>query len=185
MSDSDVEDSTAPLIEHLTELRTRIIRSVIAFLIGMVVCFPFAENILSILAEPMADIMRARGEDAQLFFDAPQDAFFAYVKIAVLFGFALTINAQNNTTHTKNPSDFSLGLVLLATNDTPVQRFAHSKLCKSSSKIFLILALRPSISTNFAHLILQQHLFAHCIALSLQIAYPTGNIPTNVRIHQS
>ena len=90
MSDSEVEDSTAPLIEHLTELRTRIIRSVIAFLIGMIICFPFAEYILSILAEPMADIMRSRGEDPQLFFDAPQDAFFAYVKIAVLFGFALT-----------------------------------------------------------------------------------------------
>ncbi len=90
MSDSEVDDSTAPLIEHLTELRTRIIRSVIAFLVGMIICFPFAEHILSILAEPMADIMRARGEDAQLFFDAPQDAFFAYVKIAVLFGFALT-----------------------------------------------------------------------------------------------
>ncbi len=90
MSDSDVDDSTAPLIEHLTELRTRIIRSVIAFLVGMIIVFPFAEQVLSILAEPMADIMRARGEDAQLFFDAPQDAFFAYVKIAVLFGFALS-----------------------------------------------------------------------------------------------
>jgi len=89
MSDSDVDESTAPLIEHLTELRTRIIRSVLAFLVGMIICFPFAEQILSILAEPMADIMRARGEDAQLFFDAPQDAFFAYIKIAVLFGFAL------------------------------------------------------------------------------------------------
>ena len=90
MSDTEVDDSTAPLIEHLTELRTRIIRSVIAFLVGMIICFPFAEQILSILAEPMADIMRARGENPQLFFDAPQDAFFAYVKIAVLFGFALT-----------------------------------------------------------------------------------------------
>lgn len=90
MSETEVDDSTAPLIEHLTELRTRIIRSVIGFLIGMIICFPFAEQILSILAEPMADIMRSRGEDAQLFFDAPQDAFFAYVKIAVLFGFALT-----------------------------------------------------------------------------------------------
>jgi len=90
MSETEVDDSTAPLIEHLTELRTRIIRSVLAFLVGMIICFPFAEQILSILAEPMANIMRARGEDAQLFFDAPQDAFFAYVKIAVLFGFALT-----------------------------------------------------------------------------------------------
>lgn len=88
-SETDVEDSTAPLIEHLTELRNRIIHSVIAFLVGMIICFPFASNILTILAEPMAQIMISRGEDPQLFFDAPQDAFFAYVKIAVLFGFAL------------------------------------------------------------------------------------------------
>lgn len=90
MSEPEVEDSTAPLIEHLTELRNRIIHSVIAFLVGMIICFPFASAILTFLAEPMAQIMIARGENPQLFFDAPQDAFFAYVKIAVLFGFALT-----------------------------------------------------------------------------------------------
>ncbi len=89
MSESEVEDSTAPLIEHLAELRSRIMKSLAAFLIGMVILFPFAEQILAFLAQPMADIMRARGENPQLFFDAPQDAFFAYVKIAVLFGFAL------------------------------------------------------------------------------------------------
>lgn len=89
-SDAEMEESTAPLIEHLTELRTRIIRSVIAFLVGMIILFPFAEPILSFLAQPMIDIMRARGEDPGLFYDAPQDAFFAYVKIAVVFGFALT-----------------------------------------------------------------------------------------------
>ncbi len=87
--DDVMEDSTAPLIEHLTELRSRIIKSVLAFIIGMVILFPFAENILSFLAQPMVDIMRARGEDPGLFYDAPQDAFFAYVKIAVVFGFAL------------------------------------------------------------------------------------------------
>lgn len=90
MSETDVEDSTAPLIEHLTELRNRLIRSVIAFLIGMIIIFPFAEQLLAFLASPMADIMIARGESPQLFFDAPQDAFFAYVKIAVIFGFALS-----------------------------------------------------------------------------------------------
>ncbi len=90
MSDSDVEDSTAPLIEHLTELRSRIMKSVAAFLVGMLILFPFAEQILSFLAQPMADILRAQGENPQLFYDAPQDAFFAYVKIAVLFGFALS-----------------------------------------------------------------------------------------------
>jgi sec-independent protein translocase protein TatC len=38
MSD-EVESNAAPLIEHLTELRSRLIKSVLAFLVGMVVCF--------------------------------------------------------------------------------------------------------------------------------------------------
>ena len=35
----DIDDSAAPLIEHLAELRTRLIHSVIAFIIGMVISF--------------------------------------------------------------------------------------------------------------------------------------------------
>ena len=35
----ELEDSSAPLIEHLAELRNRLIRSVIAFLVGMIICF--------------------------------------------------------------------------------------------------------------------------------------------------
>jgi sec-independent protein translocase protein TatC len=35
----EIEDSSAPLIEHLAELRGRLIRSVVAFIIGMVICF--------------------------------------------------------------------------------------------------------------------------------------------------
>jgi len=90
MSESDLDESAAPLIEHLAELRTRIIRSVVALVVGIVIIFPFAQELLSYLAQPMADILRARGENPQLFYDAPQDAFFAYVKISVVFGFALT-----------------------------------------------------------------------------------------------
>ena len=40
MSNPDeIEDSSAPLIEHLAELRNRLIHSVVAFIIGMVICF--------------------------------------------------------------------------------------------------------------------------------------------------
>ena len=42
MSTTDeIEDSSAPLIEHLAELRDRLIRSAIAFVIGMIICFYF------------------------------------------------------------------------------------------------------------------------------------------------
>ena len=40
----DIEQSAAPLIEHLAELRTRLIRSVIDFIVGIVVAFTVAER---------------------------------------------------------------------------------------------------------------------------------------------
>ncbi|MDA7827983.1 twin-arginine translocase subunit TatC, partial [Rhodobacteraceae bacterium] len=39
MTTDDLDDSTAPLIEHLTELRQRLIYSVSAFIVGMIICF--------------------------------------------------------------------------------------------------------------------------------------------------
>ncbi|MGB3553781.1 MAG: twin-arginine translocase subunit TatC [Jannaschia sp.] len=85
----DIEDSSAPLIEHLAELRTRLIRSVIAFLIAMIACFVVAEPILNFLAQPIADVLRARGENPQLIFTAPQEKFFVLIRISVIFGIGL------------------------------------------------------------------------------------------------
>ena len=83
-----LDDTAAPLIEHLAELRTRLIRAVLAFVIAMVACFPFAEGILNFLAQPIADILRARGENPQLIFTAPQEKFFVLIRISVIGGFA-------------------------------------------------------------------------------------------------
>ena len=85
----DLDDTAAPLIEHLAELRTRLIRSVVAFLIGMVLCFTVAEPILQFLSEPIADVLRARGEDPRLIFTAPQEKFFVLIRISLIGGFAL------------------------------------------------------------------------------------------------
>lgn len=86
----DLDDSSAPLIEHLAELRTRLIRSVLAFAVAMMVCFPFAEPILEFLAEPIAEVLRSAGQNPQLIFTAPQEKFFVLVRISVIFGFALS-----------------------------------------------------------------------------------------------
>ncbi|WP_116082773.1 twin-arginine translocase subunit TatC [Tropicimonas sp. IMCC34011] len=87
--DDEIEDSAAPLIEHLAELRTRIIRAVAAFLVAMIVCFTVAEPLLEFLMQPIADVLRARGEDPQLIFTAPQEKFFVLVRISVIFGLGL------------------------------------------------------------------------------------------------
>lgn len=92
MSDrpDEIDDSAAPLIEHLAELRTRLIRSVVAFLIGMVACFTVAEPLLNFISEPIADVLRARGEDPRLIFTAPQEKFFVLIRISLIGGFALS-----------------------------------------------------------------------------------------------
>ena len=86
----DLEDSAAPLIEHLAELRTRLIRSVLAFVVGMVAMFTIAEPALNFISQPLADVLRARGEDARLIFTAPQEKFFVLVRISIMLGFAIS-----------------------------------------------------------------------------------------------
>ena len=88
--DKSPEDSSAPLIENLAELRTCLIRAALAFIIGLFACFFVAEYILNFLAEPIADILRRRGEVAQLIFTAPQEKFFVLIRISVIFGFGVS-----------------------------------------------------------------------------------------------
>ncbi|MEL6678359.1 MAG: twin-arginine translocase subunit TatC [Pseudomonadota bacterium] len=90
MSDNDIDASAMPLVEHLTELRTRIIRALLAFIVAMVATFPFSEYVLNFIAEPIADVLRARGQDPQLIFTAPQEKFFVLIRISILTGLALS-----------------------------------------------------------------------------------------------
>ena len=88
--DESLDDSSAPLIEHLTELRTCLIRAALAFVVGLFACFFVAEHILNFLAEPIAEILRRRGEVAQLIFTAPQEIFFVLIRISVIFGLGVS-----------------------------------------------------------------------------------------------
>jgi len=89
-SEDHIEDSSAPLIEHLAELRTRLIRSVLAFVVAMVACFTVAEPILNFISTPLAEVLRSRGEDARLIFTAPQEKFFVLIRISIVMGFAVS-----------------------------------------------------------------------------------------------
>ena len=90
MSEEDINASAAPLIEHLAELRTRLIRSVLAFVAGILICFAFSETLLDFLVEPIAEILRSRGQDPQLIFTAPQEKFFVLFRISVVMGLGLS-----------------------------------------------------------------------------------------------
>ena len=90
MSDSgEIEDSSAPLIEHLAELRNRLIHSVVAFIIGMVICFTVATPIFNFLTSPLCQVLAERGQDCDLIFISPQEGFFVAIKVSLLGGFML------------------------------------------------------------------------------------------------
>lgn len=85
----EIEDSAAPLIEHLAELRTRLMHSAAAFLVGMVICFTVATPLFNFLTNPLCQVLAERGQDCDLIFISPQEGFFVAIKISFLGGFLL------------------------------------------------------------------------------------------------
>ncbi|MEQ9041186.1 MAG: twin-arginine translocase subunit TatC [Silicimonas sp.] len=89
-TEDEIEDSSAPLIEHLAELRTRLIYSVMAFVVGIVLAFVVAEPILQFLVNPIEDTLRSLGDPAPtLQYTSPQEYLFTLFRISMVFGFAL------------------------------------------------------------------------------------------------
>ncbi|WP_297371073.1 twin-arginine translocase subunit TatC [Acidocella sp.] len=81
--EDEINDQEMPLLEHLAELRKRLIWSGLTFIIAFIVCFHFAPKIYEFLAAPLAHALEARGEKPELIYTALYEAFFTYVKVAV------------------------------------------------------------------------------------------------------
>lgn len=92
MSKADeIEDTSAPLIEHLTELRSRLIKSLGAFVVAMVICFTVWNPIFDFLTQPLCDALADKGQqDCGLVMIALQEGFFVAVSISMLGGFVLS-----------------------------------------------------------------------------------------------
>ncbi len=86
---SDIEDTAAPLIEHLTELRDRLIRSLVAFIIGMVICYAFYNPILNFLTRPICAALENINQECSLQMIKLQEGFFVAIRISLLGGFVL------------------------------------------------------------------------------------------------
>ncbi|MGB7419167.1 MAG: twin-arginine translocase subunit TatC [Erythrobacter sp.] len=82
---SDIDDTRAPLLDHLVELRARLVRSVIALAIGFGVCFYFADPILGFRVQPLKDAF-PEGEGRLIFTKLPE-IFFVELKVALFAGF--------------------------------------------------------------------------------------------------
>ena len=87
--EEELEDGSMPLIEHLKELRTRLIRCVMAFIVGMVICFTVATPIFNFLTAPLCQVLAEAGQDCDLIFIKPQEGFFVAVQVSLLGGFIL------------------------------------------------------------------------------------------------
>ena len=87
MSDGDnndhIEDSKAPLISHLIELRDRLKWVAIAFFITFCASYFFAEQIYAFLVNPLAKIYADMGiENPRMIYTALTEAFFTYLKVS-------------------------------------------------------------------------------------------------------
>lgn len=89
--DDDIQDSSAPLIEHLAELRQRLIYSVLAFIVGMIICFTIWNPIFDFLTHPLCSALAVRGHsDCGLILIKLQEGFFVAISISLLGGLVLS-----------------------------------------------------------------------------------------------
>ena len=82
---SDLDDTQAPLMEHLMELRGRLVRAVAAFAVAFAVCLYFADDIFGILVRPLtASFAEGQG---RLVYTQLYGAFFVEIKVAMFAAF--------------------------------------------------------------------------------------------------
>jgi sec-independent protein translocase protein TatC len=83
-----IDDKPMPLLEHLIELRRRLIWSMVAFFIAFLFCYHYSNDIYYFLARPLAKILEQHpGVDHKLIYTQLYEAFFTYIKVA-FFGAA-------------------------------------------------------------------------------------------------
>src|SRR5262249_31643387 len=92
-----IDDKPMPLLEHLMELRTRLMWAIGAFIVCFLVSYYFSSRIYFFLAEPLANVLRDQGNpDPHLIYTQLYEAFFTRIKVAFFAGafFAFPIIAN-------------------------------------------------------------------------------------------
>ena len=79
---NDEKNKHSSFVEHLTELRSRLIKSIIYLFIFFVICYYFSENIYSFLVRPFAEAIQDDGENRRMIFTALHETFITYLKVA-------------------------------------------------------------------------------------------------------
>ena len=88
MNDKKVKQ--ASFVEHLIELRSRLLKSIIYLFILFIFCYIFAENIYTFLVQPYADAVKNDGTERRLIFTALHETFITYLKVAFFAALFIT-----------------------------------------------------------------------------------------------
>lgn len=84
----DIDETQAPLLDHLIELRNRLVRCVLALAVAFAVCFYFADEIFALLVHPLAEAFPPG--QGKLIYTKLYEAFFVEIKVALFAAFLVT-----------------------------------------------------------------------------------------------
>ncbi len=83
----DIDETQAPLLDHLIELRTRLVRCVIALAIAFAICLYFADDIFGFLVRPLTVAFAEGNQQGRLIYTQLYEAFFVELKVALFAAF--------------------------------------------------------------------------------------------------
>ena len=87
--EDEIEASRAPLLDHLIELRRRLMWAVLAFFVGFIICYAFAEQIYGVLAHPLYDALQGQ-PNQRLIATSPQETFVTYLQLSAWGGLCIS-----------------------------------------------------------------------------------------------
>lgn len=79
---TDLRDSKQPLLSHLSELRSRLLKTLIMLTVFFVIFYIFADNIYNFLVQPYASAVEGEA-GRRLIFTALHETFFTYIRVAL------------------------------------------------------------------------------------------------------
>lgn len=85
----DIDEREMPLLDHLIELRNRLMYAAIAVILGFLVCYAFSEQIYAFLVRPLAHAYEGQ-TGRRMIYTGLAEAFFTYLKVAFFAGAFIT-----------------------------------------------------------------------------------------------
>jgi len=84
------DEGSMPLLEHLKELKQRVVISLFALAIGFAICMVFAEEIYTVLAQPMEDALAKREGGGNMSIIAPLEGVMTWLRVGFFGGIVLS-----------------------------------------------------------------------------------------------